>query len=277
MNHSEGSFKGIRNADIYYQFWLPDGDVKAVLLIVHGLGEHSGRYMNFVNHFVPLGYAVYGFDHIGHGRSEGKREGIRRFSDYTETLTRYYKKVKESQHGEPIFLVGHSMGGLIVSHYLLEHRADFNGAIISAPVVKVSDTISKTTISLGKLLSVVAPQLGLLSLDVKAISRDPEVVKKYVDDPLVFHGKTPARLAAELLKAMLYVTAQTEKITIPFIVVQGGADTLVDPGGAQMLYDRAGSADKTIKIYDGLYHEVFNEPEHPQVLKDVEMWIAARI
>jgi len=277
LNHSEGSFKGIRNADIYYQFWLPDGDVKAVLLIVHGLGEHSGRYMNFVNHFVPLGYAVYGFDHIGHGRSEGKREGIRRFSDYTETLTRYYKKVKESQHGEPIFLVGHSMGGLIVSHYLLEHRADFNGAIISAPVVKVSDTISKTTISLGKLLSVVAPQLGLLSLDVKAISRDPEVVKKYVDDPLVFHGKTPARLAAELLKAMLYVTAQTEKITIPFIVVQGGADTLVDPGGAQMLYDRAGSADKTIKIYDGLYHEVFNEPEHPQVLKDVEMWIAARI
>ena len=277
MNHSEGSFKGLRNADIYYQFWLPDGDVKAVLLIVHGLGEHSGRYMNFVNHFVPLGYAVYGFDHIGHGRSEGKREGIRRFSDYTETLTRYYKKVKESQHGEPIFLVGHSMGGLIVSHYLLEHRADFNGAIISAPVVKVSDTISKTTISLGKLLSVVAPQLGLLSLDVKAISRDPEVVKKYVDDPLVFHGKTPARLAAELLKAMLYVTAQTEKITIPFIVVQGGADTLVDPGGAQMLYDRAGSADKTIKIYDGLYHEVFNEPEHPQVLKDVEMWIAARI
>lgn len=277
MNHSEGSFKGLRNADIYYQYWLPGGDVKAVLLIVHGLGEHSGRYMNFVNHFVPLGYAVYGFDHIGHGRSEGKREVIRRFSDYTETLTRYYKKVKESQHGEPIFLVGHSMGGLIVSHYLLEHRADFNGAIISAPVVKVSDTISKTTISLGKLLSVVAPQLGLLSLDVKAISRDPEVVKKYVDDPLVFHGKTPARLAAELLKAMLYVTAQTEKITIPFIVVQGGADTLVDPGGAQMLYDRAGSADKTIKIYDGLYHEVFNEPEHPQVLKDVEMWIAARI
>ena len=277
MNHSEGSFKGVRNADIYYQSWLPDGDVIAVLIIVHGLGEHSGRYMNFVNHFVPLGYAVYGFDHIGHGRSEGKREGIRRFTDYTETLTRYYKKVTESRNGKPIFLVGHSMGGLIVSHYLLEHQAGFNGAIISVPLVKVSDTISKTTIFIGKLLSVVAPQLGLLSLDVNAISRDPDVVKKYVDDPLVFHGKTPARLAAELLKAMLHVTAQAEKITLPFIVVQGGADRLVDPGGAQMLYDRAGSADKTIKIYDGLYHEVFNEPEHPQVLKDVETWIAARI
>lgn len=277
MSHSEGSFKGVRNADIYYQSWLPDGNVTAVLVIVHGLGEHSGRYMNIVNHFVPLGYAVYGFDHIGHGQSEGKREVIRRFTDYTETLTRYFNKIKEFQYGKPIFLLGHSMGGLIVSHYLLEHRPGFNGAIISAPLVKVSDTISNTTIFFGKLLSVVAPQLGLLSLDVKAISRDPEVVKKYVDDPLVFHGKTPARLAAELLKAMLYVTAQTEKITIPFIVVQGGADTLVDPGGAQMLYDRAGSADKTIKIYDGLYHEVFNEPEHPIVLKDVETWIAARI
>jgi acylglycerol lipase len=277
MIHSEGSFKGVRNAGIYYQSWLPDGDVITVLLIVHGLGEHSGRYMNVVNHFVPLGYAVYGFDHIGHGRSEGKREVIESFTDFTETLTKYFEKVKDIHNGKPIFLLGHSMGGLIVSHYLLDYQKSFNGAIISAPLVKVSDTISKTTIFMGKLLSVVAPQLGLLSLDVKAISRDPEVVKKYVDDPLVYHSKTPARLAAELLKAMLHVTANADKITLPFIVIQGCSDTLVDPAGAQMLYDRARSADKSIKIYDGLYHEVFNEPEHTQVLKDVETWIAARI
>ena len=114
---------------------------------------------------------------------------------------------------------------------------------------------------MGKLLSRIAPKVGVLALDATAISRDPAVVKAYADDPLVFHGKTPARLAAEMLKAMMRVTAETDKITLPFIVVQGSEDKLVDPAGAQMLYDKAGSKDKTLKIYKGLYHEVHNEPE----------------
>jgi alpha-beta hydrolase superfamily lysophospholipase len=114
-------------------------------------------------------------------------------------------------------------------------------------------------------------------LDATGISRDPEVVKAYVNDPLVFHGKTPARLAAEMLKAMLHVTAEAEKITLPFITLQGSADRLVDPGGAQMVYDKASSKDKTIKIYEGFYHEVFNEQERAVVLKDVETWLKAHI
>jgi acylglycerol lipase len=115
----------------------------------------------------------------------------------------------------------------------------------------------------------------LLPLDANDISRDPEVVKAYVNDPLVFHGKMPARLAAELLKAMLHVTAEADKITLPFIIVQGSEDKLVDPGGAQMLYEKASSKDKTIRVYEGLHHEVFNEPERARVLKDVEAWLAA--
>jgi len=275
MNHIEGNFEGVRNTNIYYQAWLPEGNVKVVLLVVHGLGEHCGRYMNVVNHFVPLGYAVYGLDHIGHGKSEGVREFVERFEDYTNTLTIYYNMVKGWQMGKPIFLLGHSMGGLIAPYYLLDHQADFSGAVISAPLVKVSDDISQATIIMGKILSALAPKVGLLPLDANGISCDPEVVKAYVDDPLVFHGKTPARLAAELLKAMLRVTAEVDKITLPFIVIQGREDKLVDPGGAQMLYEKASSKDKTIRVYEGLHHEVFNEPERARVLQDVETWLAA--
>jgi len=277
MNHTEGTFKSVRNTPIYYQAWLPEGDVKAVLFVVHGLGEHSGRYMNVVNHFVPLGYAVYGLDHIGHGKSEGAREWVERFEDYTDTLAIYYKMVKGWQPGKPIFLLGHSMGGLIASHYLLDYQADFKGAVISAPAIKISDSISKTTITMGKILSKVAPKMGLLALDANGVSRDPEVVRAYVNDPLVFHGKTPARLAAEMLKAMQRVTTEVGTITLSFITIQGGEDKLVDPGGTQMLYDRASSKDKTIKVYEGLYHEVFNEPERAQVLKDVETWLEAHV
>jgi alpha-beta hydrolase superfamily lysophospholipase len=277
VNHIEGSFKGARNANLYYQAWLPEGKVKAVLLLVHGLGEHCGRYMNVVNHFVPLGYAVYGFDHIGHGRSEGMRGVVERFTDYTETLTVYCEMVGGWQTGKPIFLLGHSLGGLIVSYYLLDHQAIFRGAVISAPAVKVSDGISKATIFMGKILSTLAPKMGLLALDAKGISRDPKVVEAYVADPLIFHGRTPARLATESLKAMLRVTAEADKISLPFIVLQGSEDKLVDPGGAQMLYVGASSTDKTIMIYHGLYHEVFNEPERDRVLKDVETWLAAHV
>lgn len=277
MNHVEGSFKGMRNANIYYEAWLPEGDARAVLIVVHGLGEHCGRYMNVVNHLVPLGYALYGLDHIGHGKSEGTREFVERFDDYTNTLTTYCNMVKGWQTGKPIFLLGHSMGGLIASYYLIDHQACFRGGILSAPFVKVSDSISQATITIGKILSVVTPRAGLVTLDVSGISRDPEVVTAYVNDPLVFHGKTPVRLGAELLKAMLRVRAEAHRITLPLIILQGGGDRLIDPACAQILYDKVGSKDKTVKIYEGLYHEVFNEPERARVLEDLETWLAAHV
>ena len=276
MNHIEGTFNGVRNSSIYYQAWLPEANVKAVLLVVHGAGEHSGRYMNVVNHFVPLGYAVCGYDHIGHGKSEGEREFIKRFEDYTDTLTSYYEMVTAWQRDKPVFLLGHSLGGLIACYYLLEHQADFRGAVISAPEIKVGEGFSPVLITVSKILSALAPKTGLMALDSSVISRDPEVVKAYANDPLVFHGKIPARMAGEVLKAMRYVTAEVDRISLPFIVVQGTADKLAEPAGAQMLYDRARSTDKTIKLYEGLYHEVFNEPERARVLKDVETWLEAR-
>jgi len=277
MQHQEGTFKGVRDANIYYQAWLPEGDPRAVLLIVHGLAEHCGRYMNVVDHFVPHGYAVYGLDHIGHGKSEGTRVYVERYADYTDTLRIFFGMVRTWQPGLPIFLVGHSMGGLIAVSYLLEHQADFAGAVLSGPGVKAPDDISAVTIFLGKTLSRLAPKTGVLSLDANGVSRDPAVVEAYVNDPLVYTGKTTARLAAELLKEMQRVTAEAGSIALPILIVQGGADKLVDPAGAQMLYDSVSSADKTLHVYDDFYHEVFNEPEHERVLNDVETWLETHI
>jgi acylglycerol lipase len=278
MPHQEGTLTGPRGSRIYTQAWLPDSATaaKAVLLIVHGLGEHSGRYGNVVNYFLPRGYALYALDHYGHGRSEGQREYVERFSDYTGTLKIYFDQVRAAQPGRPIFLVGHSLGGLISAVYLLDHQAGLAGAVLSGPAVKAPN-LSPIVLAVGRLMSRVLPRVGVLGLEASGVSRDPAVVKAYVEDPLVFSGKTTARLGAETLDAMRRVQAGAGGITLPLLIVQGGADKLVDPAGAEQLYETAGSTDKTIKIYPELYHEVYNEPEHEQVLRDVELWIEAHL
>ena len=275
MKHHEGFFKGVRDANIYFQSWLPEGESKAALLFVHGLAEHSGRYGNVINHFVPLGYAVYGIDHLGHGKSEGERGHVKRFDDYTNTLKVYFDMVREWQPGKPIFLVGHSMGGLIGAVYLLDHQTELAGAVLSGPAVKIPGDVTPATIFMGKMLSALIPGFGLIGLEANGVSRDPGVVQAYVGDPLVHKGKMTARLAAEMLQAMRTIGDQAARITLPILIVQGSADKLVNPAGARMLYDAVSSADKEIKIYDGLYHEVFNEPEHDRVLRDVEIWLEA--
>ncbi len=274
MKHQEGFLKGVRDTRIYFQNWLPEGEPKALLLIVHGLAEHSGRYINVVNHFVPLGYAVHGFDHPGHGKSEGTRVYVERFEDYTDTIKIYFDRIRS---GKPVFLVGHSMGGLIGAVYLLDHQRELTGAVLSGPAVKVPDKITPTIVVVGKILSALLPKFGLLGLDAEGICRDPAVVQAYISDPLVHKGKATARLAAEMLKAMQHIRAQASEITLPIMIVQGSADRLVDPAGARMLYDTVSSAEKEIRIYEGFYHEVFNEPERERVLRDVERWIDAHL
>ncbi len=277
MQHQEGFFKSVRDADICYQCWLPRGEPRAVLLIVHGLAEHCGRYANVVNHFVPLGYAAYGVDHVGHGKSSGTRVYVKRFDDFIDVLRTYVSMVHDWQPDKPVFMVGHSLGALIGAVFLLDHQTDLAGAILSGPLVKVPDNISPVTVLLSRLLSVLLPRLGVADVDVQGLSRDPAVVEAYVNDPLVYTGKTTARLGCELLKAMRRVSEEAHKIELPLLVLQGSEDRLVAPDGAEMLHRAAGSADKTLKVYDGLHHEVYNEPEHARVLGDVEAWLQMRL
>ncbi len=277
MIQQEGSFADAKAAHIFYQTWLPDGEPKATLVLVHGLAEHCGRYMNVVNHFVPLGYAVYGLDHIGHGKSDGTRVYVDRFFDFVDTLKQFVDLVKQWQPAKPCFMIGHSMGGLISAAYLLEHQADLNGAVLSAPAIKASGAISSTTLTVGRLLSSLAPKMGVAQLAADGISQDPAVVEAYVNDPLVCSGKITARLGAEMLKTMPIVLENADKITLPTLIVQGTADLLVDPAGAQMLYDALSSQDKTLEFYEGFYHEVFNEPGRNQVLGDVQAWLDAHV
>jgi alpha-beta hydrolase superfamily lysophospholipase len=269
--------KGIRNSNIFYQYWYPGELSRAILVIVHGLAEHSGRYMNVVNHFVPEGYGVYGIDHIGHGKSDGERVFVDRFQDYTTTLATYIDMIRDWQPDKPLFMIGHSMGGLIGAAYLLEHQNKLSGAVLSGPGIKVPDNVSQTVILIGKILSKILPRAGILQLDSNGVSSDPAVVEAYVNDPLVYTGKVTARLGAEMLKTMQDVTNNASRIKLPLTILQGSDDILVDPGGAQLLFDSVSSEDKSIKIYEGFYHEVFNEPEHGQVLNDVQEWIEARL
>ncbi len=277
MNHKDGVFTGAGDLELYYQSWHPENEPKSALLIVHGLGEHCGRYKNVVNYFVPKGYTVYAFDHPGHGRSQGTRLFVNSFDDFTDNLKLFCNKIRQDQHGKKIFLVGHSMGGLITAAYLLKYQDELEGAVVSAPAVKIPEDLSRLAIFAAKFLSKILPKAGVQQLKAEGISSDPEVIKAYIDDPLVCNKKVTARLGAELLKAMDNLTMNADKINLPVIILQGGADILVDPDGARMLHEKTGSKDKTLHIYDKFFHEVFNEPDHLKVLDDVEAWLEKHV
>ncbi|MBN1439759.1 MAG: lysophospholipase [Anaerolineales bacterium] len=274
---NEGTFRGPRNLRIHHRSWLPEAEARAALIILHGLGSHCGRYQTVVGRFVPRGIAVFGFDQIGHGLSEGVRGRIERFEDFSRTLGAFHRLVLEWEGGKPVFLFGHSMGGLVAAYHLLDHPTGFRGAVFSAPAVKISRRISPARIAAGLVLSAVAPGMGVMRMNAAALSRDPDAQRAYRADPLVHHGKTSARLAAEILRAARRAAREAHRITLPFLAFQGGEDGIVDPGAARLLYDRAASADKTLRIYDGMPHETFHGPGGEQVLGDMQRWIEARI
>lgn len=277
MNHYESSFKGLQDLVIYYQAWLPDIDPVAVLLIVHGLAEHGGRYTNVVNHLIPKSYAVYAPDHRGHGRSQGRRVYVDHFTDYLDDLKTFFDLVRAQHPTQKIFLLGHSMGGAIALSYALRHQDELDGLVLSGASIKIGAGISPAIIAIGRLVSALLPKMGLVMLDSSAISRDPEIVRAYDTDPLVYRGKVTARLGAELVQTMQRFPQEVTQLRLPVLTMHGGADQLTDPQGSRWLYEAAGSADKTVHVYEGYYHEIFNDIGKEQALADMENWLTAHL
>jgi alpha-beta hydrolase superfamily lysophospholipase len=246
------------------------------LLIVPGLAEHSGRYTNVVNYFVPKSYAVCGLDTQGHGKSDGLRCYIDRFSDYIDDIKIFFDIVHQRYGDRKIFMVGHSMGATIALAYAVQHQRDLAGLIISGVGLKPGSSISPVLKRVVRLISFLFPKMGVTVLDATAISQDKAVVDAYIHDPLVHRGKITARLGAELLKTIDRLPSQIPMINLPIIIMQGTEDLLCNPEGSPMVYDLVGSRDKTLKLYEGFHHEIFNEPGHLQVMADLEAWLATR-
>ncbi|MEP5766646.1 MAG: lysophospholipase [Halieaceae bacterium] len=277
MEHREGSFGGADSADIYYQSWSPQRVPRALIVLVHGAAEHSGRYRRFAEHFVQRGYAVAALDHVGHGRSMGTPGYVRRFSDYVDSLDQFCQLLDEEFTGVPKILLGHSMGGLISCCYLLQAQDRFAGCVLSGPAIKTELEPPFWQFFLIRMFSLLVPKMGALQLDADGVSRDPIEVEKYRNDPLVYTGKLSARKVSELFAAMQLVQQEAGKITLPLLLLHGAADSLAAPSGSQFLFDHVGSTDKTLKIYPELYHEIFNEPERLEVFADVQDWLDQRV
>jgi acylglycerol lipase len=272
----QGGFVGVRGLRVRFRTWLPAGPPTGVVVIAHGFAEHGGRYALIADRLVADGLAVRAPDHRGHGLSEGKRTSVVRFDDYVDDLTTVVERAREEWASRRIILLGHSMGGLIALRLAVRASVPIDGLVVSAPAACPRD-VSRLTLTVGRALSRLAPNTGVLRLPLNRISRDPAVVDAYNHDPLVFRTPIRARLGAEMLTAMDRVEAGLPGLRIPLLVMQGTADGLVDPGCGPHVYERAGSADKTLKMYDGLWHEIFNEPERDHVLDDLASWVRVHL
>ena len=265
MEHGEAQFTGYQDFNIYYQYWLPEESPRTVLILAHGYAEHSGRYENLVNYFVPRGYAVFALDHRGHGRSDGERVVVESFSDFLTDLKTFFDLVRRKYPREKVFLVGHSMGAAIGTAYAVIYQDELDGLILSGGGLTSRETPAPR------------PRPANSSLDASALSRDQAVIDAYENDPLVYRGPIPSQLGSAMGEMRKQLPEQAPGITLPILIMAGDASPMGDGPRSQALYDAVGSEDKTIKRYKGLLHEIFNEPEHEQVMADMESWLTAHL
>ncbi len=276
MQHTEGHLTSSDGLRLYYQGWLPDGEPRAVVCIVHGIGEHSGRYGNVVDVLVPAGFAVYGMDNRGHGRSEGVRGGLPAWEALHADVRLLLEQARAQHPALPLFLMGHSLGGLIVLGYALRYPEGLRGVVASAPALQ-SKGISPLLMMLARLLSRVAPNLTMnTGLDAGGISREPAVVQAYRDDPLVHSLATP-RMATESEKEMAWVNARAAEWHLPLLLLHGEADRLVPIEGTRAFFEAAPAADKTLRVYPGGYHESHNDLHREQAVGDILAWLEAHL
>lgn len=273
---TEGRFKSRDGLDFFEMAWQPESNAIAHLVLVHGYAEHCQRYAAFAQFLNALGIAVHAYDHRGHGQSPGKRGFIASFDTLLSDLDTYFAHVQARFSGAPVFLMGHSMGGLVVTRYVQTRTIPLRGLIASSPLLATGD-VSPVLVALAGILGKLTPNLPVLSLDTKAISRDPKEVAAYEADPLVYHGKILARTGAELNGAIKAAQARFGAITMPLFVMHGTADALAPIAGGRLLHAGAASLDKTLREFDGGYHELLNEAQRELVMTTIGDWLTKRL
>ena len=274
----EGTFTGAEGVKISWRSWLPEGQARAAVVIAHGISEHGGRYERVAERLVPEGFAVYANDHRGHGRSEGRRAYLDRMDNVAADLDQMVDMATAAQGGgDKPFLLGHSFGGCLATYYALARQDKLRALALSAPLLTLAAATPQQRAA-GRVLSRFAPWLPLFPIDAEGVSRDPEEVRIYEEDPLNHHGRLPARTVSELAEVVFTFPERLPALTLPLLVMHGTGDRIVPDEGGKLADALASSEDRTFISYEGFYHELFNEPEadRDRVLDDLAAWLTAR-
>jgi len=275
VRRSQGKFAAPDGTRLLRRAWLPREARRAVVL-VHGLAEHSGRYDHVGAWLSTRDCAVHAYDQRGHGRSEGVRGHVNAFSELLDDLECFLQLVRREHPDLPLVLVGHSMGGLVTAALLVERKPDVACAVVSGPALEIPEHVSPARRRLARLLRRIAPRLRMSAgLDAEHLSRDPAVVRGYLEDPLVFRRITVS-LASELLEAVPRTAAAAFRVQVPMLLLHGEADRLCPARASRAFHGQLRGSGHRLRVYPQLRHEIFNEPEHEQVLEDLLGWLHER-
>ena len=272
-----GASTGKLASERFFRSWSSEDTAKGVVLISHGLGEHSGRYNHVAQAFTANYLHVYALDHIGHGQSPGKRAFVESFSDLTAGVAELRSHIASEHPDLPVVLIGHSMGGLIAARTVLDAAPDYQTLILTGPLLGVPTPPPAWQTCLLRTLSALFPSAKALEIDASAVSRDQAVVDDYVADPLVHHENIPARTVVSLFDEASAVLGRASEISLPTLLLHGEQDELTSvPASRQFMADLS-ATDKHITVYPGMYHELFNEPEKEDIIRTCLDWIDARL
>jgi acylglycerol lipase len=273
---NELNFKGMGGLNIFARVWRPEaGKPRGVVVIAHGVNSHSGYYTWVGERLSSAGLAVYALDHRGRGRSDGERYFVETVDDYVTDIATFVELAKSREPGLPVFLLGHSAGGVMSSIYALEHQSKLAGFICESFAFQVY--APDFALAVVKGLSHVAPHAHVLRLPIKEFSRDPKVIEAMFADPMIADEVQPTSTVAALVRADERLMKEFPLITLPVLILHGTTDKVTKPSGSQLFYDTAGSTDKTLKLYDGHAHDLLNDFGKETVLADILGWIDARI
>ena len=272
---TEGRFEGVGGVRIFYRGWRPAQRPHAIIVVVHGFNAHSGHYAWAAEQLTAHGLAVFALDLRGRGSSDGERFYVEQFDDYVSDVASLVRLVRSEEKSVPLFLLGHSAGGVVACLYAVEHQGELAGLICESFAFRVPAPDFALAVLKG--LSHVAPHAHVLRLKNEDFSRDAEIVAEMNADPLIAGEAQPTKTVAAMVRADERLEREFPLITLPLLILHGTADQATKPEGSRLFHDRAGSLDKTLKLYEGHVHDLLRDLDREVVMADVVQWIAARI